>query len=58
MEVRYRIQNSKEKVIFCGLLPYEVTLIKDVNSQSQKVGGIGIRAGVLKNDLFTVYGFS
>ncbi|MBM7070575.1 HAMP domain-containing histidine kinase [Shewanella sp. 202IG2-18] len=58
MTVRYRIQNSKGKVIFCGLLPYEVTLIKDVASQSQKVGDVGIRAGVLRNDSFTVYGFS
>ena len=58
MSIRYRIQTSKEKVIFCGLLPYEATLIKNITSQSQKVGDIGIRAGILKNDSFTVYGFS
>lgn len=58
MTIRYRIQTSKEKVIFCGLLPYEATLIKNVTSQSQKIGDIGIRAGIIKNDSYTVYGFS
>ena len=58
MTIRYRIQTSKGKVIFCGLLPYETTLIKHVTSQSQKVGDIGIRAGIFKNDSYTVYGFS
>jgi|TARA_B100001063_G_scaffold242729_1_gene271968 signal transduction histidine kinase len=58
MTVRYQIQNSIGKVIFCGLLPYEVTLIKYINSQSQKMDGATIRAGVLNNSSFTVYGFT
>ncbi|MBZ9612303.1 sensor histidine kinase [Rheinheimera maricola] len=58
MSIRYRIQDSQERVVYCGLLPYEITLLDNVNSQSQKVGDIGIRAGFLKNESFTVYGFS
>jgi light-regulated signal transduction histidine kinase (bacteriophytochrome) len=58
MDVRYRIQNSKEKVICCSLLPYEVTLIKCISFKSQKFDGGTIRAGVLENDSFTVYAFT
>ncbi|WP_017222068.1 sensor histidine kinase [Moritella dasanensis] len=58
MVIRYRIVSAKGIIISCDLLPSEIMLIKNINSKSQKINNGSIRAGVSKNELYTVYAFS
>lgn len=58
MDVRYRILKLDDKVIFCSLDERDLTIIKEVKSQSNKFMDGKVRAGVLFNDEYKVLAFT
>ncbi|PRY66438.1 signal transduction histidine kinase [Vreelandella songnenensis] len=58
MNIRYRISSSDGSVIFCNLHPKEIEKINSINSRSQKLNGINLRAGRIFSQHGTVVAFS
>jgi len=58
MDIRYRIVDSDENIVFCNLHPKEIDKIASIHSKSQKIGDTNLRAGVASNQHGTVIAFS
>lgn len=56
MEIRYRAFNNDGEIIFCNLESSDKFLIKDINSQSQKIGNK--RAGTMTVESGSIIGFT
>lgn len=58
MDIRYRIIDLKENIVFCNLHDKETDKIKIIDSKSQKIDGAKLRAGMVSNQRGTVVAFS
>ena len=58
MDIRYRIIDLDENIVFCNLYSREIDKITGIGSKSQKVDGIHLRAGIMSNKHGTVVAFT
>lgn len=57
-DVRYRILNNENEIIFCNLCPKETDKLSSITSISQQVGNQNLRAGLINNKHGSVYAFT
>jgi len=58
MDIRYRIIDPNQNIIFCNLHLKEKDKIKNIDSKSRKIDGANLRAGKVSNQHGTVVAFS